>query len=266
VTLLQLFVIAVVQGLTEFLPISSSAHLILVPQLTGWQDQGLAIDIAVHVGTLFAVLLYFHRDVLLMLRGLLDLLRGRWSEGGRLMALVALATVPVVLVGLIFKLLGIQDALRSVEVIIVTTIGFGILLWVVDRRAPDDKGIESFNVRSALLIGLAQALAPIPGTSRSGITITAARWLGFRRTEAARISMLLSIPTILAAGSLLGLDLYQAETAALTRDALIAGALAFGTALLAIWGMMRWLQTASYTPFVVYRMLLGLALIAWLVV
>ena len=159
-TLLQLFVIAVVQGLTEFLPISSSAHLILVPQLTGWQDQGLAIDIAVHVGTLFAVLIYFHRDVRLMLAGVVDLARGRWSAGGRLVTMLALATVPVVLVGLVFKLAGVQDALRSIEVIIVTTIGFGILLWVVDRRTPEVRDIGDFGMRAALLIGLAQALAP----------------------------------------------------------------------------------------------------------
>lgn len=263
-TLLQLFVIAVVQGLTEFLPISSSAHLILVPQLTGWQDQGLAIDIAVHVGTLFAVLIYFHRDVRLMLAGVVDLARGRWSAGGRLVTMLALATVPVVLVGLVFKLAGVQDALRSIEVIIVTTIGFGILLWVVDRRTPEVRDIGDFGMRAALLIGLAQALAPIPGTSRSGITITAARWLGFRRTEAARISLLMSIPTILAAGSLLALDLLESDTAALTQDAATAAALAFIAALLAIWGMMRWLQRASYTPFVLYRLALGLVLIGWL--
>ena len=263
-TLVQLFVIAVLQGLTEFLPISSSAHLILVPHLTGWPDQGLAIDIAVHVGTLFAVLLYFRADVWFMLQGLSDLVRGRWSAGGRLVALIALATVPVVLAGLLLKLTGIQDGMRAVEIIIATTIGYAVLLYVVDKRAPATRTMDSFDARSAVIIGLAQALAPVPGTSRAGITITAARWLGFQRTEAARISMLMSIPTILAAGALLGLELYDGGTPTLTLDAGIAALFAFGAALLAIWGMMRWLEHASYTPFVIYPILLGLGLLAWL--
>lgn len=263
-TILQLFVIAVVQGLTEFLPISSSAHLILVPQLTGWSDQGLAIDVAVHVGTLFAVLIYFHRDVAVMFAGLFDLLRGRWSDGGRLVVLIALATVPVVVAGLVFKVSGFADLLRdSLGVMIATTIGYAILLWVVDKRAPVTRTMGDFRWRAAIVIGLAQALALVPGTSRSGITITAARWLGFERTEAARLSMLLSIPTILAAGGLLGLDLIEADQPALTYDAILAAVLAFVSALVAIWGMMRWLKTASYTPFVIYRLLLGLGLLGW---
>lgn len=264
-TFLQLFVIAIVQGLTEFLPISSSAHLILVPQLTGWRDQGLAIDVAVHVGTLFAVLIYFRRDVAVMLVGVADLARGRWSDGGRLVVLIGVATVPVVAAGLVFKVSGLSDLLRdSLEVMIGTTIGFAILLWAADRFAPATKTLAQFGWRPAILIGLAQALALVPGTSRSGITITMARWLGFERTEAARISMLMSIPTILAAGGLLSLDLIEAQEPTLTYDALLSAVLAFVSALAAIWGMMRWLQTASYTPFVIYRLLLGLGLLGWL--
>ncbi len=266
-SLLQLFVLSAVQGITEFLPISSSGHLILVPQLTDWPDQGVLIDVAVHVGTLLAVLIYFRRDVLLLLRGLVSLLSGRLdAPGARLALYLTIGTLPVVLVGLAFHAADLPGRLRSAELIGWTTFGFGLVLFLADRVGATVGRIEHLTAVKILLIGGAQALALVPGTSRSGICITAARLLGFERTEAARLAMLLSIPTIVAAGSLGALDVWQSGDATLGADAVIAAALAFATALGAIWAMMRWLRTATYTPFVIYRTLLGGALLAWVYV
>lgn len=260
---LQIVVLALVQGVTEFLPISSSGHLVLVPGLTGWPDQGLLIDVAVHVGSLFAVLVYWRRDLAAMLRGLVDWQGGLVeAPGRRLIVLLAVATAPVVVAGLALKLAG-TAGLRSIEVIGWTSLGFGLLLYVVDLRAPRGRTLEQLGVGGALFIGLAQTLALIPGTSRAGITITAARWLGLQRDEAARFSMLLSIPTILAAGELLFFDLVAYGQARPSADALLATLLAFASALAAIALMMRWLRHASYTPFVAYRCLLGVGLLAY---
>lgn len=261
---LQIVVLALVQGITEFLPISSSGHLILVPLLTGWQDQGLLLDVAVHVGSLGAVVLYFRRDVGAMLRGLLV-----WRPSGpsdepglRLVGLVAVGTVPVVLAGAALKFAG-TDSLRSMALIGWTTLGFGLLLYLADRLGAQERSVQQMGFGGALAIGIAQALALIPGTSRSGITMTAARALGFRREEAARFSMLLSIPTIIAAGGLLTLDLIELGQAELRSDVLLGALLAFVSALLAIALLMRWLERASFTPFVVYRVILGAGLLAF---
>ncbi|MFP6749364.1 MAG: undecaprenyl-diphosphate phosphatase [Alphaproteobacteria bacterium] len=263
-SLLHLIVVAVVQGLTEFLPISSSAHLILVPQVANWPDQGPTIDIAVHLGTLGAVMLYFRQDVGAMLSGLFALLQGRLTPGGRLFVLIILGTLPALGAGYVLASQGYLELLRSPAIIAWTTLLFAIPLWAADRLGPRRKRIGQLNYGSILLIGLAQILALIPGTSRSGITITAARVLGFEREDAARISLLLSMPVILAAGIYLGLQVVQSGQLALGLDALIAAALAFVTALLAVTLMMRWLRHASYTPFVIYRLLLGAALLYWL--
>ncbi|MEO1090003.1 MAG: undecaprenyl-diphosphate phosphatase [Pseudomonadota bacterium] len=261
--LLQLVVLAVVQGITEFLPISSSGHLVLVPLLTDWPDQGLRIDVAVHVGSLGAVVLYLWRDIGQMLGGAFT----GWDQGPmgqparRLVVLIAIATLPVIAAGVALSVIG-TDGLRRLDVIAWTMLGFGVLLYVADQRCRNDRRLESLGVGGALIIGLAQILALIPGTSRAGITITAARWLGYERTEAARFSMLLSIPTILAAGGLLAKDLYELGELAVTQDAAIGALLAFVSAFVAIVLMMRWLRNASYTPFVVYRVVLGLILLA----
>ncbi len=262
--LLNLLVLAVVQGITEFLPISSSAHLILVPVIFGWPDQGLAIDIAVHVGTLAAVLLYFHRDVLDLVAGLWLAITGRPDHRSRLVLHLIVATLPIVLAGLLAKDL-VGTTFRSGLLIATTTIVFGIVLWFADRGAErHDRGLDQMTLRDAIVIGLAQVLAILPGTSRSGITMTAALFLHFSRTESARFSMLLSIPTIAAAGLLATLDLLQSGDATLQADALWAALLAFVAALCAIWGLMKWLQTSSFTPFVIYRLVLGVFLLFWL--
>lgn len=259
-SILHLVVLALIQGITEFLPISSSGHLALVPLLTDWPDQGLMIDIAVHVGTLGAVMLYFWRDVIGMLRGLWMLLRGRSDSYAKLAGLIILATLPVIGAGYALEKYG-TDSLRTLDVIAWATLIFGIVLWIADKTGMTLRRVEHLGLSDGILIGLAQVLALIPGTSRSGITMTAARLLGMERTDAARFSMLLSIPTILGAGTLAGLELYERGDAQLTSDAVVAGGLAFLTALVAISVLMAWLRRSSFTPFVIYRIVLGCGLL-----
>lgn len=261
--LLHIVVLAIVQGVTEFLPISSSAHLVLAPALLGWPDQGLLMDVAVHVGTLLAVVTYFWRDLLAMLKGAFDLVRGNLNAGGHLALKVAVGTLPLVMAGAALFYTGSAGMLRSVEVIAWATIGFGLLLWVADRMGMTVRRLEHLGYGGALFIGMTQALALIPGASRAGVTMTAARLIGMERGDSARYSMLLSIPAIIAAGTVATLELVESGNAALRLDALIAGGIAFVTALLAIALMMAWLRRAGFGPFVVYRLLLGAGLLAW---
>ena len=261
-TLVQLAVIALIQGLTEFLPISSSGHLILIPSVTGWQDQGLVIDVAVHVGTLGAVMAYLWRDIWMMLKGLCKPGNVRRNPGLKLTAQLIVATIPVVIVGgLVFANLG--DLLRSAVVVGWATIGFGILLYIADRYTVTINRIEHMTWGRALIIGIAQVFALSPGASRAGTTITMARWLGCERTEAARFSMLRSIPAILAAGAAATLKLVEEGAEHVLADAIVAGAMAFVAAFIAIVVMMSWLRTASFTPFVIYRLILGAAILVW---
>lgn len=261
-TLLHLFILALIQGITEFLPISSSAHLILFPQLTGMADQGVVIDVAVHVGTLLAVMVFFRSDVGLVFRGLPDLMRGRLdSPGARLAFLLLIATIPVMIVGLVLKETGMMEAMRSMAVIGWTMLVFGVLLHVADKRGAETRMAEGWTLRDAIILGLWQAVALIPGTSRSGITITGARFLGFERHDAARLSMLMSIPTIMATGGLTALDLIGTMNAQAAIDGAIAAFLAFGSALLALSLMMRLLNAVSFTPYVIYRIILGVVLL-----
>ena len=258
----HILILALVQGITEFLPISSSGHLVLTSQVLGWPDQGLIIDIAVHVGTLFAVMLYFWRDMIRIGVGCGQLAMLRPGVEARLALNLIIATIPVVIVGFLAKSY-IETYLRSAEVIAWTTLGFGVLLWMVDRLGLTIRRIEHLGVFNALFIGVAQVLALVPGTSRAGVTITAARLLGMERSEAARFSMLMSIPTILGAGLLIGLDLYESGDVALRTDVFLAVGLSFVTALVAIWGLMTWLRRSSFTPFVMYRILLAAGLFYW---
>jgi len=263
-TLLQIIVLAVVQGITEFLPISSSGHLILVPWLTNWPDQGLLMDVGVHVGTLAAVMLYFRADVARMIGAFWHMITFKKDVNQpdkRLMIAIVLSTIPVVLIGGLASKMGWTDVWRNMEVIGWTSIIFGLLLYVLDHKSSVTRKISDLRYGHAMIIGLAQVLAIIPGTSRSGITMTAARGLGFSRTEAARFSMLMSIPTILAAGSLEGLTLIKSGNMTLGIDIFLGAGLSFLTALLAIAGLMKWLQKSTMTPFVIYRVILGIALL-----
>jgi len=254
--ILHIAVLALVQGITEFLPISSQAHLRLVSFFTGWPDQGLMMDVAVHVGTLGAVMLYFWRDLAAMVAGLGRLTRGRRDKGARLAGFLVVGTLPAVAAGYLLNRY-YPGGLRGLELIAWATLGFGLLLYITDRIGMTVRRIEHLRFGDVLIIGLAQALALIPGTSRSGITMTAGRLLGMERRECARFSMLLSIPVIIGAGGLKGWDLYQSGDVQLTADAFLGAGLAFASALIVMAALMAWLRRASFTPFVVYRIVLG---------
>jgi undecaprenyl-diphosphatase len=261
--LFNLILVAVIQGITEFLPVSSSGHLILLPALTGLDDQGLVIDVAVHVGTLFAVILYFWRDVLEATLGLGRLARGRAdTPGARLAMLLIVATVPVVIAGLVLQLTGAMAAMRSIALIGWTMIIFGFVLYWADQKGAEAKAARDWNFRDAVVMGLWQAVALIPGTSRSGATISGARLLGYGRRDAARIAMLMSIPTIIASGVLLGAEVIVIADTRAAQDGAIAAIFAFFASLAALALMMRLLRTISFTPYVVYRVILGAVLLA----
>jgi len=230
--------------------------------LTNLRDQGQVIDVAVHVGTLFAVVLYFRKDVASVIAGIPRLITGRIDTPGSRMAFyLAVGTVPVVLLGLLIKITGLSDAMRSVAVIGWAMLIFGVLLYWMDQRGSVEKAAADWSLKDAITMGLWQAIALIPGTSRSGITITGARALGYNREDAARLSMLMSIPTIIASGFLLGAEVISTANMSVARDGAIAAAFAFFAALLALTIMMRLLRTVSYTPYVIYRVFLGLILL-----
>lgn len=259
----QILVLAIVQGLTEFLPVSSSGHLILIPAFTGWPDQGPVTDVMVHVGSLFAVLVYFWRDVLNILGGAVDIFRGRVTQHSRMAMYIALATIPALAFGAVLKFSGASDAIRGVEVVAYGAIFFGILMFVADYVGARSKKMEDMTLAPAMIIGLAQALALIPGTSRSGITMTAARFMGFERGEAARFSFLLGIPAITAAGLFTALDVVR-EGHSIPSDALWAAFFTFFAALAAIAFLMAFVKRASFLVFTIYRIALGLLLLAML--
>lgn len=261
-SLFNLLLIAAIQGITEFLPISSSGHLILLPELSGLEDQGLVIDVAVHIGTLFAVVFYFRRDVASAAGGIPDMLRGRIDRpGARLAFLLTVATVPVMSLGLIFHITGMMGAMRSIAVIGWMMILFGIVLYFADQQGRNTKVTADWTLRDAIVMGLWQAIALIPGTSRSGACIAGARALGYARHDAARISMLMSIPTVIASGVLMGGDVILRMDGQALRDGAIAAVMAFFAALAALIFMMKLLQTVSFTPYVVYRLVLGVVLL-----
>ncbi len=260
--LFHLLLVAIIQGVTEFLPVSSSGHLILLPNLTGLEDQGQAIDVAVHVGTLFAVILYFWRDVKLALTGLPRALAGRVdTEGSKLAFLMIVSSIPVVAFGLLLKMTGLDDQMRSIAVIGWTMLVFGIVLYWSDQAGETTREAKDWSMRDAMVMGVWQAIALIPGTSRSGITITGARFMGYARSDAARLSMLMSIPVIIESGTLLAGEAALQANAAVMRDGAIAAGFAFVSALLALTLMMRLLRSVSFTPYVIYRIVLGVVLL-----
>ncbi|MGB0658762.1 MAG: undecaprenyl-diphosphate phosphatase [Mangrovicoccus sp.] len=261
-TLFHLFLVAVIQGITEFLPISSSGHLILLPNLTGMEDQGLVIDVAVHVGTLFAVVIYFWADVKSAILGLPRLARGKTdTPGAKLAFLLIIATIPVVIAGLAIKLSGLDEAMRSTAVIGWTMLIFGIVLYWADQKGAETRKAEDWSLKDAIIMGLWQMIALIPGTSRSGITITGARQLGYSRSDGSKLAMLMSIPTIAMAGLLLALDVASHADMAAAKDGAIAAAFAFVSALAALVLMFRLMKTVSFTPYVIYRVVLGVILL-----
>jgi len=254
----QLLILAIVQGLTEFWPISSSAHLIIVPNFVSeWSDQGPLIDVAMHVGSLFAVIIYFHREMRALLRGALALMSGRKNAEARVLLYLIAASIPLLVVGFALLKSGYYDSLRSLEVIAWANIIFALALLIIDERFPATRHIGNLRMRGAMFIGLAQVLALIPGASRAGVTMTAGRYLSMERPEAARFSMLLAIPSILGLGAGSVLELYQTGGAASLQQGAIAAGLSFIAAFVAIWVMMWLLQRMSMLPFVIYRFALG---------
>ncbi|PLX37664.1 MAG: undecaprenyl-diphosphate phosphatase [Hyphomicrobiales bacterium] len=259
----QIVVLAIVQGLTEFLPISSSGHLILIPAFTGWPDQGIVTDVMVHIGSLLAILVYFWRDVFALIGGTRDMILGRWTPAAKMALYILLATFPALGFGLALKLSGLLDQIRGVEIVAWNAVIFAILMYFADRFGPRIKTMAEMKLGPAMIIGFAQALALIPGTSRSGITMTAARALGFRRDEAARFSFLLGVPAITAAGALTALEVVE-KGESIPLDAVYAAGLTFLSAMAAIAFLMALVKRISFVPFVLYRLALAAVLFAFM--
>ena len=258
--ILQAIILGLLQGLTEFLPISSSAHLILLPVLAGWDDQGLLYDVGAHFGSLLALLLYFRKDLARLSAGWVASFSAGPDREAELVWLVLIATVPIGLAGLLLH----QETARLREPLVIAgaTVLFGLLLWWSDRSGKRARGLHSLGVRDAIVIGLCQALAMIPGASRAGVTITAALLLGLNREAASRFSFLLAIPTILMASGneLLNVSLSTAQVdwAAL----LTVSAVAFISAYLTIHGFLKLVERTGMLPYVIYRLVLGGVLFA----
>jgi undecaprenyl-diphosphatase len=258
--ILHAVALALIQGITEFLPISSSGHLVLPSLLLDWPDQGLAFDTAVHLGSLLAVVIYFRHDLVsLASKGLSQLVLRKPSEEGQYAVNLLIASLPILPIGL-FSRFFIEDHLRALEVITVATIIFAFALWYADRLKHETAQV--LTMPRALMIGIAQCLALVPGTSRSGITMTAALMLGFSRTESARISFLISIPTILGAAVLKLWDLMQNPESpdwfALAVGTTVSAIAAFSCITL----LLKFIEQIGYLPFVFYRLLLGAVLVA----
>ncbi len=262
---LQLIILAIIQGLTEFLPVSSSAHLILPAQILDWEDQGAMIDLMAHFGTLFAVLAYFRQDVWGVVLGFFDLLRRRLNMNSALALNLILTTPPVLMLGVVIEFSGASDALRSPLIIALAFIFFGIVLWLADIWGRQTKTTKELTWKGAIAMGLAQMLALIPGTSRSGITMTAALALGLTRSESARFSMLMSLPIIGVSGvyAMYKLASEGSGNANLSGGLMVA-ALSFIVAYLTIAAFMKYVPKIGMFPFMVYRVVLGAILLAWI--
>ncbi len=257
----QTLALALLQGLTEFLPISSSAHLILLPILLGWKDQGLTFDIAVHVGTLSAVVFYFRRELLTLSQEWTRSVFGHpLTSESRLAWAVIIGTIPVGLTGLLFNK-AVEIHLRAPMVIALTTIGFALLLWWADARGKRQRNEYALTWKDVAVVGFSQALALIPGTSRSGVTMTAGIAMGLNRQAAARFSFLLSIPVILLAGTFKGAELIGGANP-VDWSSLVIGTLVSGiSAYLCIEFFLKLIERIGMFPFVVYRLILGAVLI-----
>lgn len=257
---IDILVLAIVQGVTEFLPVSASGHLILVPQFFCWADQGPALKVAAHLGLLLALLVYFWRELFVMTRGLYKLARGKRDPGARLIMLLLVATIPALIIGALLELF-VGKYLHTAEIVGWNLIIWGIILYVADKIGLTVRRMEHLNAGQALIIGVFQCLAFIPGTSRSAITMTVARTLGYERIAAARFSFLLSIPAIAAAGLYQGYELLQAPGPQMMQQVglMIAGTAVTGFLALAF--MMYWLRRSGFAPFVLYRILLGVVVL-----
>lgn len=261
----QIICLAIIQGITEFLPISSSAHLILIPRIFGWEDQGLVFDVAVHVGSLAAVLLYFRHDLLpLILAWMRSLREHKMSNDARLVWAIIIATIPIGIVGFLSRDI-IATTFRSPIIIAVATIVFGLLLWFADVKGRHLIKVQDINLRCAMVIGLMQIMALIPGASRSGTTMMAGLAMGLTRQAAARFSFLLSIPVIVLAGGLEAIELAQQTDAIQWSSICVAIVCSAISAYLCIHYFIKLLDRIGMLPFVVYRMILGIGLLVMFV-
>jgi len=255
---LQYFLIGLIQGVTEFLPISSSGHLVIFAELAKWEDQGLFTDIAVHFGTLFAVFFYMRKEIKFLISNILAM----QILKDRIVLKIIVATLPAIIVGFfIYDLINIF--FRNIEVMAISSIVFALILFISDKAKIDEKkNWHNISFKESFLIGLWQVLAFIPGASRTGVTITGARFLNFNRTDATKFSMLLSIPIILASLSLSLLDYYIADEPILNfYSSVFAAFVAFITALLSITLMMKIIKIANFNVFIIYRILLGVLIL-----
>jgi undecaprenyl-diphosphatase len=264
----HIILLAIIQGLTEFLPVSSSGHLGLFHCFTdhcaNWDKENMAMDVSVHVGTLLAVLVYFWRDVVRMLFGLKDIGTGKTnSNDARLMLFVLVSSIPVIIAGFALHYFE-PDFIKTLYVIAWMTLIFGLVLWYADSKTIATKDIEQMTYKDSALIGLAQVLALIPGVSRSGITMTAARFLGYNRSESAHFSMLMAMVAISGAGLLIGKDVLEQGSTQLGMATLIGVFFSFISGLIAIFAMMKFLQNSTFTVFAVYRVILGVVLLGLL--
>ncbi|MDQ7089640.1 MAG: undecaprenyl-diphosphate phosphatase [Methylococcales bacterium] len=259
--IIQAIALAILQGLTEFLPISSSAHLMLLPILVGWEDQGLAFDVAVHIGTLTAVIIFYRRDLIQISQSWgKSLCGGESNEDSKLAWYVLLGTIPVGLVGISLPD-SVEEMIRSPIVVAIATIIFAILLWFAEKKATEKR--DTITLMDAIVVGLFQAIALIPGTSRSGITITAGLLTGLKREHAARFSFLLSIPVISLAGMLKSYELYQTIEPVNWEFMAIGACISALVAYLSIAWFLKFLNKVGMMPFVYYRFALGIFLL-WL--
>ncbi len=258
----QLILLALIQGITEFLPVSSSAHLILVPLLTEWQDQGLAIDVAAHFGSLFAVVFYFRKDISrILFAGINSVIKKDITDtDSKLFWYLVIASTPVLALGFLLRDI-VSTYLRDPLIIAAASIVFGLLLWYADVAGKRLRQINSINLKDAIIIGLAQAVALIPGTSRSGITMTAGLMLGLDRQSAARFSFLMAAPIILAAGSYESLKLIQSNATVGLNNFIITALLSALSAWVSIHIFLKVIDKIGMLPFVIYRVVLGLVLV-----
>lgn len=247
--MIEIFILALIQGITEFLPVSSSSHLIIFSNYLNFQNESLTIDVCVHIGSFFAVLTYFHKDIF------------NFIENKKLLIKIVLSSIPVMILGFLLVQTNIIQELRNLKIIGWTTIIFGILLFISDKFNLEKSIEKNFSFQSAIIIGLFQMMSLIPGVSRSGITITAARLLNFKRYDSAKISFLLSIPT-LAAVSVFGLnDLISSKSLNFTIMNLTAILFSFLFSLITIKYFLRFIKRFSLNLFVIYRIILGLILL-----
>lgn len=261
-TTLQIFYLSLLQGITEFLPVSSSGHLILLSKFSYFPDQGLALDVAVHVGSILAVMIYFSETIWEMIKGVVKtrFIPNFKNYGAQVFWLIVIGTIPAVIAGFALKSYG-MEWLRDTRIIGWTILGYGILLYVADKFSMTIREIKHLGITDAILIGCAQCLALIPGTSRSGITITMGRFLGLERREAAKFSMLLSIPAIIAAAVLTGWEVWQAgdfQEIGWMFDGVV---FSYISSVIAIYVVMWWLKKSTFLPFVIYRIILGTILL-----